>query len=134
MIRYLFLVPQATGEIEKHFTSDLMEPRLVVFHQEDEIIQMFLCAENDSLLEIPVNTLAEGFTHLMAAYYVFDVSYPRGCMPSLLSPRHTARSARQSIQASEIHSICEKCRLVTKTFIIVVILNYSNVYMHDVYI
>ena len=35
---------------------------------------MFLCAENDSLLEIPVNTLAEGFTHLMAAYYVFDVS------------------------------------------------------------
>ena len=83
MIHYLFLVPQATGEIEEHFTSDLMEPRLVVFHQEDEIIQMFLCAENDSLFEIPANTLAEGFTHLMAAYYVFDVSYPRGCMPSL---------------------------------------------------
>ena len=61
----------------------MMEPRLVVFHQEDEIIQMFLCAENDSLLEVPANTLTDGFTHLMAAYYVFDVGYPRGCMPSL---------------------------------------------------
>ena len=46
MIRYLFLVPQATGEIEEHFTSDLME--------------------------------------LSARMYAL----------SLLSPRHTARSAR----------------------------------------
>ena len=52
----------------------MMEPRLVVCHQEDEIIQMFLCAEN---------TLEDGFTHFMAAYYVFDVGYPQGCMPSL---------------------------------------------------
>ena len=61
----------------------MMEPRLVVFHQEDEIIQMFLCAENDPLFEIPANTLSEGFTYLMAVYYVYDVNYPRGCTPSL---------------------------------------------------
>ena len=35
---FVFLVTQATGEIEEHFTSDLMEPHLMVFHQEDEII------------------------------------------------------------------------------------------------
>ena len=61
----------------------MMEPRLVVFHQEDEIIQMFLCVENDPLFEIPANTLSEGFMYLMAVYYVYDVNYPRGCMPSL---------------------------------------------------
>ena len=76
-------MPQATGDIEGHFASDMMEPRLVVFHDEDKIVQMFVCAENDSLVEIPGNSLADGFTYLMAAYYVFDVGYPRGCMPSL---------------------------------------------------
>lgn len=60
-----------------------MEPRLVVFFQEYEIVQMFLCAENDSLFEIPAKTLADSFTYLMAAYYVFDVGYPRGCTSSL---------------------------------------------------
>ena len=60
-----------------------MEPPLVVFYREDEIVQMFPYAENDSFFEIPKNTLADGFTNLMAACYVFDVGYPCGCTPSL---------------------------------------------------
>ena len=60
-----------------------MEPRLVIFHHEEEIVHMFLCAEGDSITEIPTTTLSDGITYLMAAYYVYDISYPRVCNSSL---------------------------------------------------
>ena len=48
-----------------------------MFHEADhEVIQMFLCAENAALLELPSTDLVEGFVYLMAAYYVFNVQYP----------------------------------------------------------
>ena len=41
---------------------------------------MFVCAENKIALEIPTSTkLVDGFIHLMALYYVFDVQYPSFC-------------------------------------------------------
>ena len=63
-----------------------MEPRLVVFVEEDgaEIVQMFLCAENSAICELPVASLNEGFIVLMAAYYVLDVEYPGSWKPTLL--------------------------------------------------
>ena len=61
-----------------------MEPRLVVFEDKDGVVQMFLCAENQSSMEVPSMKLVDGIAHLMAAYYVFGVEYSRSCRPSLL--------------------------------------------------
>ena len=33
-------------------TSEMMEPRLLVFHDDQEIVQMFVVAENEALLEL----------------------------------------------------------------------------------
>ena len=48
------------------------------------VVQMFLCAENESIMEPSSAELIDGVRHLMAAYYVFGVGYPRSCRPSLL--------------------------------------------------
>ena len=48
----------------------------MVFHDEKSIQQIFVLAENDVLLELPTNELVDGFVHLMASYYVFNVQYP----------------------------------------------------------
>ena len=60
-----------------------MEPRLVIFEGEDGFIQMFICAEEDGILELPSTNIAEGITHLMAAYYVYNVQYPKAYQPLL---------------------------------------------------
>ena len=65
--------------MESKFVSKIMEPRLVVFHDDEAIQQIFVCAENTVLLEVPTNGLIDGFIHLMAAYYVFNVQYPNFC-------------------------------------------------------
>ena len=62
--------------MESKFVSNIMEPRLVVFHDDEAIQQIFVCAENT---EVPTNGLIDGFIHLMAAYYVFNVQYPNFC-------------------------------------------------------
>ena len=62
--------------MESKFVSNIMKPRLVVFHDDEAIQQIFVCAENT---ELPTNGLIDGFIHLMAAYYVFNVQYPNFC-------------------------------------------------------
>ncbi len=46
----------------------------MVFHEDDQIVQMFLIA---ALMELPSMDLIGGITSLMAAYYVFDIVYPK---------------------------------------------------------
>ena len=70
---------QASGDIEEHFESPIMERRLLVFTDDGALSQMMVCAENEELFEVPGETLLEGIMHLMAAYYVYNVEYPRGC-------------------------------------------------------
>ncbi len=53
----------------------MMEPRLLIFHNEESIQQIFVCAENEMIIEVPTNKLIDGFIHLMATYYVFNVEY-----------------------------------------------------------
>ena len=59
-----------------------MESQLVVFHDGADIVQMFVSAENEALMEIPGTTVLNGIVHLMAAYYVLDVEYPKVCKSS----------------------------------------------------
>ena len=73
---------QASGDIESHFSSEIMEPQLVVFHDGTDIVQMFISAENEALMKIPSTTVLSGIAHLMAAYYVLDVQYPKVCKSS----------------------------------------------------
>ena len=56
-----------------------MEPRLLVFIDNEQLSQMFICAENQELFEVPGERLVEGLLHLMASYYVFGVEYPKVC-------------------------------------------------------
>ena len=65
--------------------SALMEPKLVIYEEEENVQQMFLCAENEVILEVPTcsSGLVDGLVHLMALYYVFDVQYPSFCKPTL---------------------------------------------------
>lgn len=56
----------------------MMEPRLLVFHDDESIQQMFVCAENTTVIEVPTNKLIDGYIHLMATYYVFNVEYSIG--------------------------------------------------------
>ena len=60
----------------------MMEPQLVVFHDGADIVQMFLSAENEALMEIRGTTVLNGIAHLMAAYYVLDIQYPKVCKSS----------------------------------------------------
>ncbi len=49
----------------------------MVFHEDDQIVQMFLIADGKALMELPSMDLIGGITSLMAAYYVFDIVYPK---------------------------------------------------------
>ena len=60
-----------------------MEPRLVIFENDGLVVQMFLAGEDNNLMELPVSTIGEGITYLMAAYYVFGVEYPSQYKPLL---------------------------------------------------
>lgn len=56
----------------------------MVFQDDETILQIFVCAENVVVLEVPTNSFIDGLIHLMAAYYVFNVQYPNFCKPTLL--------------------------------------------------
>ena len=60
-----------------------MEPRLLTFEEDTTIVQMFIAAEDDNLMELPVTTISEGLTYLMVAYYVFGIEYPSPYKPFL---------------------------------------------------
>jgi len=80
--RHILLITvyiQATGSIGDHFVSMLMEPRLLVFTDDGAISQMILCAKNEEIMEVPGQHSWMGVLHLMAAYYVYGVKYPKGC-------------------------------------------------------
>ena len=64
--------------------SGIMEPRIVVIEDDGGVVQMFLCAENQSIMELSSTKFVDGVIHLFAAYYVFGVEYPRLCRSSLL--------------------------------------------------
>ena len=36
-----------------------------------------MCAEDDGILELPTTKIGEGITYLMAAYFVYNVQYPK---------------------------------------------------------
>ena len=61
------------GDLESHFTSEMMEP---VFHEDQEIVQMLVVAENVALLELSSVSLVKGFVYFIATYYIFNVNYP----------------------------------------------------------
>ena len=54
----------------------MMEPRMVVFKDSTGVVQIFLCAENKSIMKLPSAELTDGVSHLMAAYYAFGIGYP----------------------------------------------------------
>ena len=70
---------QATDDIQKHYDSAIVEPRLVVFTDNGKLSQMLICAEGEELFEAPGNTLIDGIVLLMAAYFVFKFDYPKQC-------------------------------------------------------
>ena len=60
-----------------------MEPRLIIFEEDNSIVQMLLAGEDD-LMELPVTMIGEGIAYLlMAAYYVFSVEYTNAYKPLL---------------------------------------------------
>ena len=71
---------------------------MVVFEDSTGVVQMFLCAENESIMEVPSAELIDGVRHLMAAYYVFGVGYPRSCRPSLLFFQEYIMGMKESAQ------------------------------------
>ncbi len=54
-----------------YFKDKIVEPRLVIFEFDGEIVQQFVCAENEEILEIPSTSLINGMAYLMATYYVY---------------------------------------------------------------
>ena len=75
-----------------------MEPRLVVFEDSAGVVQMFLCAENESIMEVLSTELLDEVRHLMAAYYVLGVGYPHPCRPSLLFFQEYVMGIKESAQ------------------------------------
>ena len=65
---------QACGDIDEHFKSKIMEPCLIIFEEDNSVVQMFIAGEDDNLMELPVTTIGEGIVYLMAAYHVFSVT------------------------------------------------------------
>ncbi len=63
---------QACGEIACHFQCRVVEPRIVVFYEDDSIVQAFLCAEGVSIFEIDTTTLSDCLIVLMAAYTMYS--------------------------------------------------------------
>ena len=51
----------------------------MVFTDDGEWPQTILCAKDQETCEVPGETHVEGLLHLMAAYYVFGVEYPKAC-------------------------------------------------------
>ena len=49
---------------------------MVVFEDSVGVMQMFLCAENESIMEVPSTKLLDGIIHLMAAYYMLGSTTP----------------------------------------------------------
>ena len=47
-----------SGDIESHFSVWVMESQLLVFRDGSEVVQMFLSAENEALVEMVIHTLA----------------------------------------------------------------------------
>ena len=60
-----------------------MEPHLIIFEEDDTIVQVFIAGEDDNLMELPVISIGEGIVYLMAVYYVFSVEYPNPYKPLL---------------------------------------------------
>lgn len=48
-------------------------------NDQKEVEQLLICAEGDVILDIDSQKIVDGLIHLMASYYVFDVSYPKEC-------------------------------------------------------
>ena len=81
---------------------------MVVFEDNTGVVQMFLCAENESIMELP------SAEHLMAAYYVFGVGYPRLCRPSLLFLQEYVMGIKES--AKSLLGIQHNNMLIAWTF------------------
>ena len=60
-----------------------MEPRVVIFEDEDSILQMFIMGEDDNLMELPISLVGAGVAYLMVFYYVFNIEYPKPYQPLL---------------------------------------------------
>ena len=52
-------------DIESHFSSKIMEPQLVVFHDGTHIVQMFISAENEAMMKIPSTTVLSGIAYTL---------------------------------------------------------------------
>ena len=60
------------------------EPRLIIFSDENRVkeVQAFIIAEKEVLFEIDNFSVCDALISLIAAYYVFFVSYPKSCTAS----------------------------------------------------
>ena len=60
------------------------EPRLIIFSDENRVkeAQAFIIAEKEVLFEIDNFSVCDALISLIAAYYVFFVSYPKSCTAS----------------------------------------------------
>ena len=60
------------------------EPRLIIFSDENRVkeAQAFISAEKEVLFEIDNFSVCDALISLIAAYYVFFVSYPKSCTAS----------------------------------------------------
>ena len=60
------------------------EPRLIIFSDENRVkeAQAFIIAEKEVLFEIDNFSVCDALTSLIAAYYIFFVSYPKSCTAS----------------------------------------------------
>ena len=61
----IFSCTKACGDIDDHFKSKVVE-LLAIFVDEDSIVQMFIAAENDNLMELPAIMIVGGMVYLMA--------------------------------------------------------------------
>ena len=61
----LFVHIQATGNITEYFEPTIMEPRLLVFTDNEQLSQMFICAGNQELFKGPGERLVEELLHLI---------------------------------------------------------------------
>ena len=109
--------------------STIIEPHLVVFH-DDKIEQMFICSENDVILDIAHDsaTLVDGIIHLMAAYYVFHVEYPKICRNSFLFLQDIARNTISKTSAI-FHIYYQQWSVLKRTMtmiIVIIMLDYVD--------
>ena len=79
---------------------------MVVFEDSTGVVRVFLCAENESIMELPSAELTDGVKHLMDAYYVFGVGYPCTCRPSPGFTRVCNGHKRVCPKAYQVYNIC----------------------------